>query len=418
MDLPQELTKHLHLPKPSLEELVVDFSCKPAPTLDTILLNGDLSSLRTLKLGGVVTHLPWKNLSNLTTFKLRCSHGNTITVTKLLNFLESAPLLRDVTLRDSIPTSSNASPSRVVSLPTITRLAIHGDPRHSILLNHLSIPDGASLVLTFNLRSYMSSFPLCLPKTIENLQNLFHITTVDLRFDGTTEVVHLAGPSGRLYMSGQPKRRSLCGPNYEILQSLKYFPLHMTRSLTVVKYSDIIHLRSEEYPYHVYLLMRDLRTLTLIQCYNLRSILLLNPDCNTQKTIIYPKLEELILYVETQEEFRIRHLMEMAEVRASRGAKLRSLKIVSLGELLPGKEVFQLKKYVEHVEYRIEENPPQRDSILDDERDRLARRMVRQPRFPPGLQTYTFTLAIYPPRITLRKFIVISDKPIFSSRAL
>ena len=87
----QNLTKHLTLPAPFLKEVTIDFIGENAPALDNKLLDGDLSSVRTLNLGGVVTNLPWKNPWNLITFKLRCVPDNIIPIASLLSFLESAP---------------------------------------------------------------------------------------------------------------------------------------------------------------------------------------------------------------------------------------------------------------------------------------------------------------------------------------
>jgi len=146
----QNLTRHLTSPAPSLRELIVDFNSIPAPSLDSNLLNGDLSLLNTLTLGGVSTCLPWKNVWNLTAFKLRCAPGSGVTMTQLLGFLESAHNLRDITLHDSIPTSSDACASRVVRLPSLKTLNISGGTGYGAFLDHLYIPDGASLVLDFN----------------------------------------------------------------------------------------------------------------------------------------------------------------------------------------------------------------------------------------------------------------------------
>jgi hypothetical protein len=94
----QNLSKHFPPPVHVLRELKISLDCKPAPILDSLLFDWDLSSLRTLSLGGVITCLAWKNLWNLTTFELAWAPDNTITVTRLLNFLESALHLRDITL--------------------------------------------------------------------------------------------------------------------------------------------------------------------------------------------------------------------------------------------------------------------------------------------------------------------------------
>ena len=371
-DLPN-LTRHLTLPTPSLKELTIDFNCNPTPVLDNILVNLDLSSLCTLSLGGIITRLPWKNLWNLTTFKLRCPPDNTITVMQLLNFFESTPHLRDITLRDSVPTSSNAPSSRVVHLLHLKNLTIFGNPAHGILLNHLSIPDGASLVLDFDFRGDKSPFPACLPRTNKYLKNLFRVTAVNLCFDGGTRFVRLDGPSGTLYMFGHfvsfPQKSSLY-LNPRILQSLDYFSLHITRSLVIAEYRALMPLQTNESPSSCILFrMKDLRTLTLTRCDNLPFIFALNPGCNPSEIIHCPKLEELTLYVEEWGALDLPEVVRMAEERESRGAKLRLVKIVGLGELLLRREVFELRKYVMHVEYRFEENPPKWDSVPDYESD-------------------------------------------------
>ncbi|KAF9650823.1 hypothetical protein BDM02DRAFT_3127484, partial [Thelephora ganbajun] len=314
-------------------ELKIRFTCDPAPVLDSMLFNEDLSSLRTSSLGGVVTHLPWRNLWNLTTFDLRCPPDNRTAVINLLNFLESAPHLKDITLRHSIPPASNACSSRVVCLPHLKKLTIFGDPVHATLLNHLSIPEGASLVLDFNFSGDESPLPNCLPRTVKNPKNLFRVTTVNLCFAKREKFVHLVGPSGRLDIFGHWEREvgtsvfpslDLFGcVDRRILQSLNYFSLHMTRRLAVTKYEP-----------------------AGVPC---------------------PNLEELVLYIEAWDAFNIPELVTMAKHRASKGAKLRSITIVRLGELVPGKEVFKLREHVTHLEYRFEENPPKWDSIPNDE---------------------------------------------------
>jgi len=365
-DLLQSFTEHLTLAAPLLKELVIDFTCNPAPILNDVLFNKDLSSLRVLSLGGVITRLPWKNLWNLTTFKLRCMPGNEITVTQLLNFLESASHLKDITLHDSIPTSSNASSTRVVPLPHLQNLTIQADRAHSILLNHLCIPARASLVLDFRFGGDKSPLPDHLPKTVKNLENIFRVTTVNLCFDAREKLVQLIGPSGRLYMHGHWEDDVKIAPplslDRRILQSLDYFPLHITQRLAITGYAKYESLGpigiKRSTPYQILLRMADLHTLTLTRCNNLPFIIALNPAHTSPKVVPCPNLEELILYVETQNAFNMPELMSMAKERESEGVGLRSITIVGLGELIPGKEVFKLREHVAHVEYRFEERPP------------------------------------------------------------
>jgi hypothetical protein len=121
-DLPEYLTLHLSCPIPLLEELRIILTYNPTPVLNNMLFNGNLSSLRTLSLTGVITHLPWKDLSKLTTFELCYVPEDKIPITKLLNFFMNAPHLANITFHHSIPTSSHAPPEQVVSLPHLKNL--------------------------------------------------------------------------------------------------------------------------------------------------------------------------------------------------------------------------------------------------------------------------------------------------------
>ena len=152
-----------------------------------------------------------------------------------------------------------------------------------------------------------------------------------------------------------------------ILRSLSHFVLSGTQTLAVTKHEPPTLFRTEKKPPHYVLSrMEDLRTLTLTRCNNLPFILALNQDQNPPKRVLCPKVEELILYVEELASFNIKELMSMAKERALAGEKLSSITIIGLGELMPGKEVYKLKEYVAHVDYRVGEKPPQWDSSSGD----------------------------------------------------
>jgi len=347
-DLLQNLSKHLTLPTPFLGELIIDLTCNPAPVLDDMLFNGDLSSLRILSLGGVITHLPWKNLRSLTTFKLRCAPGNKITMTHLLNFLQNALHLRDITLDRSIPTSSNAPPSQMVLLPSLKRLTIIANPSHPIL-NHLCIPVGASLVLDFKFSGDKSPLLDLLPKTAKD--HVYDVATVNLCFDKRNKFVQLIRPSGGLTIFGHWKDYVEIVPSRlldnQILQSLDQFHLYTTRRLAITKCGSPAPIKINTSPhYHILDRMRQLRTLTLIRCYNLPFILSLDPERNPSGSVLCPELEELVLYIKARKLFNIVELMKMAKERASKNAKLWLITIIGLDELIPGKEVFKLREHV------------------------------------------------------------------------
>ena len=366
------ITPHISNPIPHLRELTVDLTSTPASVLEGTLPSGDLPSLCSLTLAGVVTNLPWKNLSKLTTFKLSCVPEGKISITQLLNFFMNARQLTDIDLHRSIPPSSDAPPGRVVSLPCLKNFTIHTKRPHSILLNHLRIPIEASLVLEYDFDGDRSPLPEFLPKDLGNLGNVLSIESVNLRFDKVEKSVRLDGRNGQLYMFGHRKdpTRASSALDSRIIRSLGCFTLCGTRRLAISLYgSPKVAEVGGSAPYHILSKMRDLRTLLLSQSNNLPFIFALNPDQNSSKVILCPKLGELVLYVEGLEGFYITELMCMVEERASRGAKLSLVTIVGLGDLMPKGDVFKLKRHVTRVNYKIGENPPKWDSISGHEDD-------------------------------------------------
>lgn len=109
--------------------------------------------------------------------------------------------------------------------------------------------------------------------------------------------------------------------------------------------------------------MNNLHTLTLTKCNNLPFILALNPEENSSKLVLCPNLEELVLYIALRDQYHIEHLDNMAKKRALRNAKLSLIKIVSVGGLVPGREVFKLREHVTHVEYGVNDAPPSWDFL-------------------------------------------------------
>ena len=113
--------------------------------------------------------------------------------------------------------------------------------------------------------------------------------------------------------------------------------------------------------------MTNLHTLVLTECDNLPFILALNPDKNSSKLVLCPGLEELVLYVESQDQFQIRCLLRTTKERASRGMKLSSITIAGLGELVPAEGVFKLGEYVTRVAYRVDDVLPDWDYLPSGE---------------------------------------------------
>jgi len=196
------LLKHFPYPAPLLKELKIILNPDSfGPAIPSTISPN--SPLRKLSLSGVVTDLPWRNLSNLTVFEFRhiLETVDPLFMVQLLDFFESAPLLNEITLHDSIPTSSSVPPGRVVPLLNLEKLTIHGLPVHSTFLDHLPIPRGASLdlCLVFPLDSDIIPIPVCLAN---DFNNLHHITTINLFIEVPWIRARLKGPSGGLRIFG------------------------------------------------------------------------------------------------------------------------------------------------------------------------------------------------------------------------
>jgi len=373
VDVIPDLRRRFHYRSPLLRELKLDLTIgrRRAPAFPIDIFNGDLSSLRKLTLAGFVTSVPWRNLVNLTTFKLSRIPGTAGPpfVTELLDFLESAPLLSNIEL-NSVPASSNGPPGRVVPIPHLKRLILSSSYAHSTLLKHLSIPTGASLVLDFSF--YGADPPIfdCLPPNFSELGNLSRITSVNLLLGPGAKYVRFDGPSGKLYLFGtwpdgdDSPRVTQC----QTFQFLGGLDLPKVRRLAVTMCTlppeDTIDKSSI---FQILLSMNDLRILTLIKCNNLSFIRTLNPRKTDSGTVVCPNLEELILYIKKLDWFYTSELEEMALARAERYAKRSSITLVSLGEMQPKEEVLALRLYFPRVEYKVDNRSPEWDALPGEE---------------------------------------------------
>ena len=363
------LVKHFSRRVPLLNVLNINL-VYPASIPPSSLFDGDLSSLRELSLTRVIMPLPWSDLSSLTTFNFCHVPKDVILLSQLLDFFESVPRLRHIRLHNSIPNSSDAPTERVVFLPRLKDLSIIAQPPHSILLNHLSVPVGALLRLEFTFSSGESPIPSYSPKSLENLENLSHITATNLFFGLERRSVWLNGPSGGLYIFGN-RTQGGSQPNIGITRFLRslldQFDISRSQRLAIT----LCHYRprnsAEIETWSVYQTlhsMEDLRTLTLARCINRPFILTLNPRKNSSKTVLCPKLEELTLYIKNPGQYRINELLSMVKERASRGAKLSAISIISLeNAFLLAVEMSQLREHVARVEYRVGDVMPAWDAL-------------------------------------------------------
>ena len=369
-DTLSDLLSHFPFPAPLLTELKIVLDPEnpdPDPIIPDTLFPGHLSPLRKLSLSGVFTRLPWRNLSNLTMFEFRYipQTVDPLFVAQLLDFFESTPLLNRISLHDSIPISFSVPPGRVVPLLHLEELIVHSLPSHSTFLGHLSIP-AASLV-DLNLIFYTDSAPIpaCLAN---NFSNLYQITTIHLFLNGLPyKRMRLMGPNGELHIFGSwaNGNRSPSVAEHRFFRSLRKFDLSKTQKLAVEKYSSSPGREIEKSPiFQTLLLMKSLRTLLLIEVHNLSFIRALNPEQNKSHTVLCPELEELVLYVKRRDWFCLEELTEMVSERTKNVPKLSSITIVSFDEIC-SKEVFRFRRYVSHVEYKLDEEPPYWGAVYD-----------------------------------------------------
>ena len=347
------VTKRLGFPAPLLEDLRIVIDTGEAPTLQDTVFDGDLSSLRKLHLSRVTTTLAWKSMSNLQTFTLQYVPSDKISVDQLLRFFERAPLLRNIELLEALPDSSDVRPGRVVPLRNLKYLYISANQSHAILLNHLSFPTSVIISQNFTFNNTNSPIPLHLPRTLENLDNISNVVSVNLSFYLGVDL-QLWGPSGGLHLHGS---RPGHGPvptsiGCEVLRSLNAFHISEVETLKISRWPHTIPWWGTiKAPiYQTFVRMGNLRALKLIVCINSPFFIALNPKEHASRALVCPKLEELAVYSGKRDSFCGRELLEMAKERASRGAKLKVVTVVGPEEL--AKEVFKLRAQVEHVEHR------------------------------------------------------------------
>jgi len=333
----QKITAHLSRPAPLLEDLTIFVDSQPTPRRYPVptptLFDGDFSSLRKLDLVSVHTELPWRNMANLTMFTLRYTPPGGISASQLLDFFESAPHLRQVELELAIPTSG-AQNGRLVSLSCLKVMRIIDRRPPSVLLDHLLIPVGAELMLEAD---FLSSLVSDLPRSLDNLRNLSNFTAIKLYTDKSRPRMTFSGPNGRVsltFTGFRVNKTSL------VLKSLTQLDTSRTE-------------RSGDLVRRALLPMKDLRVLVLCECdYPHVFIHALHPSMSPSEVLVCPGLEELVIVLRNDgEAFDMEDVIRMAEARALRGKKLKSVRVVYRGDEPDPQDVLELRNHVRHVEH-------------------------------------------------------------------
>ena len=337
----QDITKHLTQPAPLLESLTINEDTTiehgPIPVLTTELFGGDLTSLRELRLQSVRTSLPWRGMNNLTKFTLGFIERPTLCVGDLLDFFEGAPRLSEINFHTSSP-ASDSQDGRLVSLEHLRRLTIYGPEPPSIMLNHLVIPVGASVLTHFD--SPNPHIGGLFPESLDNLRNLPNFTHIRLHFDQFSLTLRFAGPNGRFLVSFPTRPDS----THLIVRAMPRFDTSHTHRLDLIDdgpmTNEILQLVRS---------LKNLRTLRVSQIDNMFDFFLaINSVLNEESDVPCQKLEEFICRARKQPHTGV--MAMFAKGRASRGVPLKSIKVVSFGDPAYREDIEELREHVPHVE--------------------------------------------------------------------
>ena len=274
---------------------------------------------------------------NLTSFTL--FQTDAVSVGQFLDFFESAPYLEKVGLSFGTPTAGTQN-GRLVSLTCLKSMYIHGG---GLLLDHLLIPVGTRLEIWVDQPS--SPVREHLPKSLDNFKNLSDFTTIRLHPGKYYPRLTFSGPNGlvdMVFKTFRDHRTDLA------LESLREFDTSKTERFEI----DGGDLLYEELLYQALLPMKDLRTLALLGCNTPQPLIrALQPTTSSSEVMVCPKLEELVLVLCLREEVPyIASLIKMAAARASRGEKLRTIRIIE-AQCKANLDVSELRKHVWNVEY-------------------------------------------------------------------
>ena len=265
-------------------------------------------------------------MTNLTLFMLGYTPPDEVTITHLLDFFESAPHLCNVHL-NSVPLASGDQTGPLVSLTCLKQLTISGDRPISPLLDHLLIPVGANLQT--NLILPHARIEDHFPGSLDNLRNLPNFTQLDLLLDEWQSIVEFTGPNGKVCVHSA---NSVVDFTVPVLEYIARFDTSTAKQLRIAHN----HHLSEDLLRRALLPMKNLCAITISRRKNPPSFIrTLDPDLNQSNALICPKLEEIFLQINRKDACDVDSVERMAAVRASRGAKLKSIRVVNLAELVP-----------------------------------------------------------------------------------
>jgi hypothetical protein len=212
----------------------------------------------------------------------------------------------------------------------------------SHLLDHLLVPAGARLTIEVDL--YNPPINRHALTFLGNLESFPSLTTVYLSCGGYRKPhLQFSGPNGRVKMFLSAFRVDRIRV---MLESLDHFDASMIEQLMI----DCGDSPSSDPLYRALLPMKHLRTLTLRRIASPHIFVhALHPNMSPSGVVACPKLEELVIVLDWMA-FDVKVVTGVVAARASRGAKLKSIRIVDKDKSA-GTDVSELQKHVMHVEY-------------------------------------------------------------------
>jgi len=160
--------------------------------------------------------------------------------------------------------------------------------------------------------------------------------------------MEFSGPNGQVKITLTTSRD---GSTKLILGSLAELDTSKTERLKI----DGVHLRSKAPLYQALLPMKDLRTFTLSKYKSPGTLIhALRPPKNSSEVMVCPKLEEFVLVICPfpfgRDQSDITSIAEMAAARASRGGKVKTVRMFHRRGT-PDPDVSELRKHAWNVEY-------------------------------------------------------------------
>lgn len=220
-------------------------------------------------------------------------------------------------------------------------MCIEGQNPSSALLDHLLIPVGVKLTTRVDLCG--SLIREHLPRSLDHLKNLSNFTAIQLYLGGYALHMKFSGPNGGVTTIPMADQIDW------MLKSLTQLDTLRTKRLKV-NYGDQL---SSSSLYRALLSMKALCTLTFFghECLHI-FIHSLNLGTGSSEAVICPKLEELIIVPCSDEEaFDIKSIVGMVAARASRGKKLRMIRIIGGGDRPNPEDMLELRKHIWNAEY-------------------------------------------------------------------